>query len=344
MGRSDRTAETAYLQQIGRSPILPHEELMARFRALEAEYARFPLPPYSPPAPGPGHDPKQLQRYDEDWEARAAPVWRRRRADSRVRMITTEIARSNLRLVVSIAKKRVRPGVRLLDLVQEGNIGLLTAVERFEWQRGYRFSTYATWWIRQAVGRHVTDHRRDIRMPAHAAAAQRELIEAAERHKREHGHVPDRDALARYAGVSETVARATLHTGRGIVSLEDRATGGGHGEREKTVADTVPDAGPGADPFANVAQLELLGVVEGVLDELSPKEHAILRLRFGLVADEHDETSFPITEDELAGVMEGRGLTDVDDDVLLSPVRSGPTESELAQLEAAQREGEEVEP
>lgn len=334
MGRGDRTAESAYLQQIGKTPILPHEDLMVRFRTLEAEYERYPLPPYQPPPEAPKEDLAARARrhaYDEAWDASAEPVWKKRRADPAVRRVTDEIAKSNLRLVVSVAKKRVRPGVRLLDLVQEGNIGLLTAVERFEWRRGYRFSTYATWWIKQAIGRHVTDHRRDIRMPAHASTAQKLLVEASERHRAQHGHVPGQDELAQYAGVSRTVARATLHTGSNILSLDSYSTKGHGGGNERTIADTVPDRDPGADPFTNVSELELLGLVEDVLEDLSPKEHAILRLRFGLVADEHDDSAFPITDDELTDVMAGHGLKNDE-----------PSDTELMELEQLAAEDDAV--
>jgi len=354
MGRTDggRSAEAAYLQQIGRTPILPHERLMDRFRALQAEYGRYPLPAYEPPAADleSARDRaadraqreaarRRLKEYDEAWEAGADPVWRRRRADPRIRRVTSEIAQSNLRLVVSIAKKRVRPGVKLLDLVQEGNIGLLTAVERFEWQRGFRFSTYATWWIRQAINRHVTDHRRDVRMPAHAAAAQRLLIEAADRRRERGEHVPDREELAREAGVSETVARATLHAGRGVVSLDDRAPGQ-DGDRGRTVADSVAD--PSADPFEAAAELELLGVAQDVLEELSPREHAVLRLRFGLVADEHDEAAYPITGPELQGLIEGRGLEDDAPRAGVGMGPGGPSEADLAEIEGDLAEEEEA--
>jgi RNA polymerase primary sigma factor len=322
------------MQQIGRTPILPHDRLMDRFRALEAEYGRYPLPEYSPPAAAASKDAAAqaaLKEYDQAWEAQAEPVWRARRADARVRQVTSEIARSNLRLVVSIAKKRVRPGVRLLDLVQEGNIGLLTAVERFEWRRGYRFSTYATWWIRQAINRHVTDHRRDVRMPAHAAAAQRLLVEAAERRRARGEAVPGRDVLAQEAGVSPTVARATLHAGRGVVSLDERAYHGG-GDSDRTWGDTIPD--PTDDPFEATSQLELLGVAERVLEELDPREHAVLRLRFGLVADEHDDSAYPITGPELQALTQGRGLADD------GPL-AGPSAADLAALEAEHSAGSE---
>lgn len=329
MGRgNDRSAESAYLNLIGKTPILKHEDLMDRFRALEKAYEPYPVPP------GPAAD------MDDACSAEHRAAWNRRRADPTVKRITSQIAKSNLRLVVSIAKKRVRPGVGLLDLVQEGNVGLLTAVERFDWRRGFRFSTYATWWIRQAVGRYVTDHRRDIRMPSHAGAAQRTLIEAAERHKAEHGYVPGRDELAKYAGVSQTVARATLHTGRGTVSLDDPCylNGGGAGggrEGEKSVKDTVLDTDPGADPFTNVAELELLRVVERVVDSLSPKEAAVLRLRFGLVEDDSNDESYPITENELSAVMKGVGLVNdsFGPDGAAHDV-SGPGDDELAALES----------
>ena len=319
------SAEASWLAQVGRVPVLPHEELMDRFRALEDAYARHPLPP----PPGPRRPSGEEMRADpalraawSAWDAACGPVWDARRADPAARRVASDIAAANLRLVLSLARKRARNGLRLMDLVSAGNEGLLTAIERFSWRRGYRFSTYATWWIKQAIGRWITDHRRTIRMPAHASKVQRDLIEAAEAIEARGGDVPDRDELARLAGASETVARATLHTGRGTLPLDARARAGdGEG---RSLADVVPD--PGADPFRDVSEMELLEVVARVVEGLTEKEEAILRLRFGLVVDPTDDEACPITEDELAALAaEGRGLGEGDE---------GPTDADLAAEEA----------
>jgi RNA polymerase sigma factor (sigma-70 family) len=323
-------AESLWLQTVGKYPVLPHEQLMEKFKDLESAYSRHPLP-----AP-PGHerptaealrsDPVLRTRWDE-YESACEPVWAARRADPRVRKITDAIVKSNLRLVVSLARKRARGGMGLMPLVSAGNEGLLTSIERFDWRRGFRFSTYATWWIRQAIGRWITDNRRTIRTPAHANKVQRDMIEEAEKIERAGGAVPDRDELARRVGASAAVARATLHTGRGTVPLDARARGAG-GEEGRSLAEVVPD--PSADPFRDVSELELIRVVEEVMTSLNDRDLAVLRLRFGLAADATDDAAYPITPDELSGVMEGRGLGD-----------DGPTDADLAcEEEDAEEEGE----
>lgn len=308
MSRTE-SAEASWMAQMGRIPVLPHEQLMDRFRALEDAYARHPLPiPPRDDRPKPDAlraDPA-LGALWALHDAAVEAVWDSRRADPQVKAVTSDIAGANLRLVVSIARKWTKGGLRLMDLVSAGNEGMLVAIERFNWRRGYKFSTYATWWIRQAIGRWITDHRRTIRMPAHAGKVQRDMIEAAERISRAGGTVPDRDELARITGASETVARATLHMGRGILSLDDRVRRGAGGEGDRSLADVIPD--PNADPFRDVSELELLDVVASVVEGLTAKEEAIIRLRFGLVPDSADDAGFPITDDELASVMDGTGI------------------------------------
>ena len=309
----EESAEASWMAQVRRIPVLPHEELMGRFRELEDAYSRHPLP-----VPPEGKRPvgeearsnPEVRAAWDAWDAACVPVWTERRRDPAARRITGEIAGANLRLVLSLARKRARHSLRLMDLVSAGNEGLLTAIERFSWRRGFRFSTYATWWIKQAIGRWITDHRRTIRMPAHASKVQRDIIEAAEAIEAAGGAVPDRDGLAALTGASRTVARATLHTGRGMLPLDARMRGAA-GEEGRTLADSVPD--PGADPFRDVSELELLEVIAQVVENLSEKEEAILRLRFGLTVDPTDDAACPITDDELAAIAnEGRGLGSAD--------------------------------
>lgn len=289
--------------------VLPHETLVEMFRNLEDAYARYPLP-----VPPPGERPTAEElRADPAaqtlwfaWDAAAGPVWAARRRDPVVRRIMSDIATANLRLVMSIARKLSRNSMRLMDIVAAGNEGLLTAIERFNWHRGYRFSTYATWWIKQAMRRCITENRRTIRMPAHASKVQRDMLDAAEAIEAAGGIVPDRTELARITGSSETVARATLHTARGTVPLDAKFKGSS-GEEGRTLADVVPDMN--ADPFRDVSEMELLDVVSSVVAELTEKEEAIIRLRFGLSVDRSDDAGYPITEDEYAAIaVDNRGL------------------------------------
>ncbi len=220
--------------------------------------------------------------------------------------IRKKLTECNLRLVVSIAKMYQKSNIPIEDLIQEGNIGLMKAVDRFKWEKGFRFSTYATWWIKQAIGQHVLKRRRMIRLPAHAATVQRKMLQAAEEFRETNSCEPTNEELMEIVGASETVVKATMHSGRGTISLQQPLSSSGEGD---TIEDKVEDDRPGCDPFDNVAQKQLLEITEGVLSELTCKEAAILRLRFGLVEDATDSDEYPITEEEAQAVMEGKGLT-----------------------------------
>jgi len=220
--------------------------------------------------------------------------------------LRNKILECNLRLVVSIAKQYRGHNLPIEDLIQEGNIGLMKAVDRFKWEKGFRFSTYATWWIKQAIGQHVLKRKRMIRLPAHAATVQRKMLQAAEEYRESNNCEPTTEELMGLTGASATVMKATIHSGRGTISLQQPLSSSGEGD---TLEDKVEDDRPGSNPFENVAEKQLLEITKMVLGELSAKEAAILRLRFGLVEDATDDQSYPITEEEARQVMAGKGLT-----------------------------------
>ncbi|MCX7750830.1 MAG: sigma-70 family RNA polymerase sigma factor [Candidatus Bipolaricaulota bacterium] len=253
-----------YLREIGRVPLLTREEEVELAQKIEAGTAAL----------------EELNQGVVDPQRRAELE----RVLQEGEAAREKLAVSNLRLVVSIAKRYMHRGISFLDLIQEGNIGLMRAVEKFDWRKGYKFSTYATWWIRQAITRAIGDQARTIRVPVHTMEAVQELARLRREYIREHGTPPTYEQLAEMLGTSVERVKKIEQAAAFTTSLERPLSE----EDDEALGDFIADDSA-QSPVREALRAKLRDELREALAELDPREREILELRYGLL-DGHPRT------------------------------------------------------
>lgn len=247
-----------------------------------------------------------LQAYPQLNHAMLIELFQDYEKSNKALAIRQKLIESNLRLVVYVAKNQKGHNIPIEDLIQEGNIGLIKAIDRFDWRKGFHFSTYAIWWIKQAISQFILKRKKIIRLPAHASTAQRKLIQATESFKELNGYQPSTEELSELINISETVIKATVFSGKNVFSLQQPTGIDG----SSTIGDKIEDTNLSNDPFESLAKKEMIHIVKRVMNELSTKETAIIRLRFGLYDDILEEKEkYVVSDAEILQITSGQGLT-----------------------------------
>ncbi len=207
---------------------------------------------------------------------------------------------SNLRLAISIAKKYTNTGCSLEDLIQESSLGLINAVDRFDWRKGFKFSTYAVWWIKQAVRKHVSSHASHIKLPANGRNTLWKMNILKQEYEEEFGIEPTMAELADLLSIKKSTLDSLIKSSRNFISI-DANIRSADGEGRK-IAEVIPDGRDSADTV--MERNELANIIRDSLKTLTAREEMVLRMRFGISESAEDHSNFPITKKEVQKLKE----------------------------------------
>jgi len=211
---------------------------------------------------------------------------------------------SNLRLAISIAKKYYKSGCSMEDLIQESNIGLMKAVEKFDWRRGFKFSTYASWWIRQAITRHIGTQRNTVRIPSHAAALLQNINKVSKEYEVEFGMKPTIEELSDILSVSENMVKASIESSKLRYMQSIDSPVGKDGETNRKLLESIPDASMSIDDILD--RQKIIEMMKKSLSKLSKREEQVIRLRFGIDdIDKKDEVNKKLNKKQINKILEG---------------------------------------
>jgi len=206
-----------------------------------------------------------------------------------------KMIRANLRLAISIAKQYQNKGCDMEDLIQESSLGLIKAIDRFDWRRGFKFSTYACWWIKQSVRRHIASHSASFKLPAYAKNMMFKIQQVVAEYEEEFGERPTQEEIAEALGVSPDMITAMIDCAMPTVSIDKQLSTSADGS-SKTLRDMLPDSSDSIDDVLD--RQKIIAAIRKALGSLTPREEQIVRLRFGISEEDDAQDAFPISDSE----------------------------------------------